>query len=191
MEAQNNNRFNSAIQKFDDYNAADPNGKEVLYAQRMSERLEQFKPNSPEYLKLAVHCQHIGRWNIPRNTFPEGKKGYVAWRNKLKDFHAETAGSILADCGYDKEMIDRVKDLLEKKDLRSNPDTQLLEDVVCMVFIEFYLEEFASRHDDAKVVDILAKTLKKMSPRAIRVATSVDLSNRMKELLTRATGTAR
>lgn len=191
MEAQNNNRFNSAIQKFDYYNAADPNGKEVLYAQRMSERLEQFKPNSPEYLKLAVHCQHIGRWKIPRNTFPEGKKGYIAWRNKLKDFHADTAGSILTDCGYDKEMIDRVKDLLEKKDLRSNPDTQLLEDVVCMVFIEFYLEEFASRHDDAKVVDILAKTLMKMSPRAIRVATSVDLSNRMKELLTRATGTAR
>lgn len=191
MEAQNNNRFNSAIQKFDDYNSADPNGKELLYARRMSERLEQFKPNSPEYLKLAVHCQHIGRWKIPRNTFPEGKKGYIAWRNKLKDFHADTAGSILTDCGYDKEMIDRVKDLLEKKDLRSNPDTQLLEDVVCMVFIEFYLEEFASRHDDAKVVDILAKTLMKMSPRAIRVATSVDLSNRMKELLTRATGTAR
>src|ERR1044071_6023372 len=143
----NTSRFDTAIKKFDEYNAADPNNKELLYAQRMSERLDQFKPNSPEYLKLAVHCQHIGRWKIPRSTFPEGRKGYIAWRNKLKDFHAETAGNILSECGYDQETIDRVKDLLEKKDLRSNPDTQLLEDVVCIVFIEYYLEEFAASTD--------------------------------------------
>jgi hypothetical protein len=187
----NTSHFDTATKKFDDYNAADPNGKELLYAQRMSERLAQFKPNSPEYIKLAVHCQHIGRWKIPRSTYPDGKKGYIAWRNKLKDFHAETAGAILVDCGYDRETIDKVKDLLEKKDLRSNPDTQLLEDVVCMVFIEFYLEEFAERHDDAKVTDILAKTLKKMSKAAINVATGFPMSYRIKELLTRATGTSR
>ena len=182
-------RFNNAIKKFDDFNAADPNSKELVYAQRMSERLDQFKPNSPEYLKLAVHCQHIGRWKIPRSTYPEGKKGYIAWRNKLKDFHADTAGNILKEVGYDQESIDKVKDLLEKKDLRSNPDTQLLEDVACMVFVEFYLDEFASRHDDAKVIDILVKTLKKMSPEAIRVATTFRLDNKTKELLTRASTT--
>ncbi|HEX8060426.1 MAG TPA: DUF4202 domain-containing protein [Cyclobacteriaceae bacterium] len=191
QEQQNRNRFSSAIKKFDDYNAADPNGKELVYARRMSERLEQFKPDSPEYIKLAVHCQHIGRWKIPRNTYPEGKKGYIAWRNKLKDFHAETAGAILAECSYDQDTIDKVKDLLEKKDLRSNPGTQLLEDVVCLVFIEFYLEEFADRHDDVKVIDILTKTLKKMSAPAIATASTVHISDRMKELLTQATGTAR
>jgi hypothetical protein len=183
--------FNSAIRKFDEYNSADPNGKELIYAQRMSERLEQFKPNSPEYLKLAVHCQHIGRWKISRNTYPDGKKGYIAWRNKLKAFHAETAGAILVECGYDHDTIDRVEDLLEKKDLRSNPDTQLLEDVACMVFIEYYLEEFAARHEDEKVIDILAKTLKKMSPAAIDVSGTFKLDRKMKELLTRATGTGR
>ncbi|MEJ0033638.1 MAG: DUF4202 domain-containing protein [Bacteroidota bacterium] len=183
--------FNNAIKKFDDYNSADPNGKELLYAQRMSERLTQFKPDSPEYLKLAVHCQHIGRWTIPRNTYPEGKKGYIQWRNKLKDFHAETAGAILKEVGYDQETIDKVKDLLEKKDLRSNPDTQLLEDVVCIVFVEFYLDEFAARHDDSKVIDILAKTLKKMSPAAIAVATTFNLDGRTKELLTRASAPPR
>jgi hypothetical protein len=182
--------FNNAIKKFDDYNSTDPNGKEVVYAQHMSKRLDQFKPDTPEYLKLAVHCQHIGRWKIPRNTYPEGKKGYIAWRNKLKQFHAETAGAILKDVGYDQETVDKVKDLLEKKDLRSNPDTQLLEDVVCMVFIEFYLDEFAMRHDDAKVIDILAKTLKKMSPAAIDVATTFGLDSRTKELLTRAASPA-
>lgn len=181
--------FEAAIKKFDDYNATDPNGKELLYAQRMSDRLAKFKPDAAEHIRLAIRCQHIGRWTIPRSSYPEGKKGYIAWRNKLKDFHAETAGTIMAACGYDVPMIDRVKDLLEKKDLRSNPDTQLLEDVVCMVFVEFYLGEFAAKHDDDKVIDILAKTLKKMSPAAIEVAASFPLDSRTKELLTRAVRT--
>jgi hypothetical protein len=152
----------------------------------MSNRLEQFRPDAAEHIKLAIRCQHIGRWKIPRSTYPEGKKGYIQWRNKLKDFHAETAGAILAGCGYDDEMIHKVHDLLEKKDLRSNADTQLLEDVVCMVFVEFYLDEFAAKHDDAKVIDILAKTLKKMSPEAIKVASGLALQPRTKELLDRA-----
>jgi len=181
--------FNSAIKKFDDYNAADPSGKEVVYAQRMSERLNKFRPDAPEYIQLATRCQHIGRWKIPRSTYPEGKKGYIAWRNKLKDFHAEVAGSILKEVGYDNAMIDKVKDLLEKKDLRNNPDTQLLEDVVCMVFVEFYLDEFAARHDDEKVIDILRKTLKKMSKDAIDVATTFAVDSKIKEFLTRAAGT--
>lgn len=178
----------NAFQKFDEYNAKDPNGKELLYSQRMSDRLEQFRPNSPEHIKLAVRCQHIGRWTIPRNTFPEGKKGYIEWRNKLKSFHADTAGGILKECGYDEDTIHKVKDLLLKKDLRSNPETQLLEDVVCIVFVEFYLDEFAAKHEDEKVIDILAKTLKKMSAEAIGVATHFKLDTRTKELLLRAAG---
>jgi hypothetical protein len=184
-------RFNTAIRKFDEYNANDPNGKEVLYAQRMSDRLDKFKPDAAEHIRLAIRCQHIGRWTIPRNTFPEGKKGYIAWRNKLKSFHAETAGAILNECGYDPGMIAKVKDLLEKRDLRNSPDTQLLEDVVCMVFVEFYLDEFAVKHDDEKVIDILAKTLKKMSPAAIDVATRFDLETRSKELLSVAASAGR
>lgn len=184
----NSSPFDNAIKKFDDYNSTDPNGKEVLYAQRMSDRLDRFKPDAGEYVKLAARCQHIGRWTIPRNTFPEGKKGYIAWRNKLKAFHAKMAGGILKDCGYDDDTISKVQDLVQKKDLRSNFDTQLLEDIVCMVFVEFYLDEFAARHDDAKVIDILAKTLKKMSPEAIKVACTFSLSARVKELLGRAIG---
>ena len=186
-----NARFDNAIQKFDDYNASDPNGKELLYSQRMSDRLELFRPGSAEHIKLAIRCQHIGRWTIPRNTFPEGKKGYMAWRNQLKSFHAETAGSILKDCSYDAETIHKVQDLLLKKDLRSNPETQLLEDVVCMVFVEFYLDEFAGKHDDEKVIDILAKTLKKMSAEAIDVATHFRLDPRTQELLLRAAAAGR
>jgi hypothetical protein len=179
-------QFQNAIKKFDDYNAADPKGNEVAYAQRMSDRLSKFRPDAAEHIQLAIRCQHIGRWQIPRNTYPEGKKGYIAWRNKLKDHHAEIAGRILTECGYDPDMIHKVQDLLEKKDLRSNPDTQLLEDVVCMVFVEFYLEDFALKHDDTKVIDILKKTFRKMTPEAINVATGFELPPRAKELLGRA-----
>lgn len=185
----NTTRFDHAIKKFDEYNSSDPNGKELLYSQRMSDRLAQFKPGSPEHIQLAVRCQHIGRWTIPRNTFPEGKKGYIAWRNKLKQFHADTAASILNECSYDENTISKVKDLLLKKDLRNNPETQLLEDIVCMVFVEFYLDEFAAKHNDEKVIDILAKTLKKMSPQAIGVATRFKLAPRTSELLIQAAGT--
>lgn len=187
----NQSQFHSAIEKFDAYNSADPNGKEVLYAQRMTDRLNKFKPDADEHVRLAIHCQHIGRWTIPRNTFPEGKKGYIAWRNKLKTFHAETAGAILKEVGYDHDTIEKVQDLLQKKDLRNNPETQLLEDVVCMVFVEFYLDEFASKHDDDKVTDILAKTLRKMSPEAIKVATGFTLEDRTHQLLLRAAGTGK
>jgi hypothetical protein len=183
----NPERFNRAIQKFDEYNSADPKGSEVLYARRMSERLFKFRPDAPEHIQLAIRCQHIGRWQIPRLTYPDGKKGYLAWRNKLKDHHAEIAARIMQECGYDQDMIGMVQDLLEKKDLRSNADTKLLEDVVCMVFVEFYLEDFATKHDDEKVIDILAKTFRKMTPEAIAVASTFTLPQRTKDLLERAT----
>jgi hypothetical protein len=179
-------RFNNTLRKFDEYNSSDPKGHEVLYAQRMSDRLSRFEPDAEEHIQLATRCQHIGRWQIPRNSYPEGKKGYIAWRNKLKDHHAEIAGRIMAECGYEGDMIGKVRDLLEKKDLRNNPDTKLLEDVVCIVFVEFYLDDFASKHEDSKVIDILSKTFRKMTPAAIGVATQIDLPPRAKELLERA-----
>lgn len=181
-----NERFDTAINLFDEYNSADPNKKEVLYARRMSDRLNKFKPDAAEHIRLAVRCQHIGRWQIPRNTYPDGKKGYIAWRNKLKDHHAEIAQGILVKCGYDQPMILMIQDLLEKKDLRNNPDTQLLEDVVCLVFVEFYLDDFAAKHDDEKMIDILSRTIKKMTPRAIEEAKSLHLSLHVKDLLSKA-----
>lgn len=188
-------RFKKAIAAFDAYNLNDPNreavdgsvvSKEVLYAQRMSDRLDDFYPDAPEYLKLAARCQHIGRWAIPRESYPKDKKGYLQWRNYLKSHHAKLAEQILIDCGYDQDIIEKVKSLLLKKGLHSNPDTQALEDVICLVFIEHYLDDFAEKHEPQKVVDILQKTLKKMSPRAIKEATQISVSDRIKILLQQA-----
>lgn len=167
--------FHKAIAAFDDYHRRDPNtedhngklvAKELLYAERMTSALSGFAPDADEAVKLAARCQHIGRWEIPRDTYPADKKGYLQWRNAEKFHHANLAENILRTCGYDAAVIDKVKFLLLKKELTINADTQLLEDVACLVFIEFYLDDFAAKHEHEKVLDILRKTLNKMSPRA-------------------------
>ena len=188
-------RFEKAITTFDAYNLNDPHqelfegqlvSKELLYGQRMSQRLNDFYPAAPEYLKLAAHCQHIGRWEIPRESYAMDKKGYLQWRNVLKTHHAKLAEQILISCRYDQETIDKVKSLLLKKELFSNPDTQALEDVICLVFIEYYLQEFAEKHVPQKVVDILQKTLKKMSLRAREEAAKIPVSDKIKILIHQA-----
>ena len=172
------NRYQAAIAAFDQANAEDPNKeisggkeypKELLYAQRMSEMQGRYSPDASEAVKLAVHAQHIQRWKIPRSDYPMDRIGYLQWRTTLYKFHAETAGRIMQAAGYDDTMIARVKTIVSKKGLKINPETQLLEDVVDLVFIEHYLAGFAAQHpeyDEEKWIDIIQKTWKKMSPRA-------------------------
>jgi hypothetical protein len=188
-------RFERAIASFDTYNGNDPNRektedndipKEFLYAIRMTSKLSHYAPDAPEHVQLAARCQHIGRWEIPRNAYPIDKKGYLQWRSQLVIHHATIAEKILKECEYDQETIDKVKALLQKKQLHQNPDTQLLEDVICLVFVEYYLDDFANLHDDDKVIDILKKTLKKMSPKAIQEAVKISVSDHVKKLINKA-----
>lgn len=185
-------KFKSAMDAFDQYNSKDPNKeianghaipKELLYAQRMSNRLLKYEPNSSEILQLAARSQHIGRWEIARSSYPMDKKGYFQWRNKLKEYHVSIAEPILKNCGYDELTIEKLKVLLLKKDLANNADTQTLEDIVCLVFLEYYAEEFTAKHDDEKVIDILRKTIKKMSARAIQSVAELPLSDKIKSLI--------
>jgi hypothetical protein len=188
-------RYTRAIEAIDAYHRQDPNTEtvggevyhsELLYAKRMTAKLEEFAPGAAEAVQLAARCQHIGRWEIPRNQYPKDRKGYLQWRNEEKIHHARIAGKILADCGYEPDLIDKVKFLLLKKELHSNADTQLLEDVACMVFVEYYLADFSARHDDEKVVDILRKTLKKMSPEAKSAVGRMDLPLTVRSLIGRS-----
>ena len=188
-------RFRLATASFDAYHEKDPNmdsengevfPKELLYAKRLTDRLMQYAPDADEPVKLAARCQHIGRWEIPRDKYPMDKKGYLQWRNEEKIHHARIAERILSDCGYDAEAIAKVKMLLLKKELFTNADTQLLEDVVCLVFVEFYLEEFTAKHDDEKVIDILRKTMKKMSARGKEQVNSLNVSPKIRSLIERA-----
>ncbi len=177
-------RFNDAIARFDAANAEDPNQeivdgvawpRELLYAQRMSEMLERFDPEAPESVRLAVRAQHIQRWKTPRESYPMDRQGYLQWRTGLYAFHADTAARLMREAGYDDEMIERVKAAVGKKGLKLNPETQLLEDVVDLVFIEHYMSGFAGRHadyDEEKWLGIIRKTWQKMSSRAREFALS-------------------
>ncbi|MBU0751894.1 MAG: DUF4202 domain-containing protein [Gammaproteobacteria bacterium] len=189
-------RFNRAIELFDAANAEDPNQdqgqpKELLYARRMTEMIGRFAPEAPEAVQLAVRAQHIQRWKVPRNSYPMDRNGYLQWRTGLYKFHAETAGSLLEQAGYDQATIDRVKTAVGKKGLKVNAETQMLEDVTDLVFIEHYMLGFAGQHADyteEKWLEIIRKTWKKMSDdaRAFALSGKLKLPEPLVPLITKA-----
>lgn len=188
-------RFEQAIARFDAAHAEDParegagtgeEPRELLYAKRMSVWLEKLAPEASEALRLAVRCQHIRRWSIPRSAYPANVEGYRKWRAEEARAHAETAGRILHEVGYDEATVGRVQALVRKEKLKQDPEVQLLEDVVCLVFLENYFAEFAKKHDEAKVIGILQKTWKKMSPRGHQAALGLELSREARALLDKA-----
>lgn len=190
-------RLEEAIARIDAANAEDPNRveldgerlpKELLYGRRMSEQLEALEPAASEALRLAVRGQHLCRWKIPRDDFPRDRAGYKKWRTRLGLMHAELAGNIARDVGYDEETVQRVRDLVLKKRLRQDPEAQTLEDVACLVFLRYYLSAFAAEHEDGKVVRILQKTWGKMSERGRQAALGLELPERERELVERALG---
>ena len=174
----NRQSFQAAIAAIDQANAEDPNKeiadgkeypKELLYSQRMTEMQERYLPEASEAVKIAVRAQHIQRWKVPRNSYPMDKQGYLQWRTGLYKFHADMVGSIMQEAGYEEEMVERVKKIVGKKGLKVNPETQQMEDVVDLVFIEHYLTGFVAQHpeyDEEKWIPIIRKTWQKMSAHA-------------------------
>ena len=139
----------------------------------MTAMLDRFAPDASEALRLAARCQHIQRWNIPRADYPMTRAGYNEWRIRLRNLHADIAGTILRESGYDDAMIDRVCSLIRKKGIKVDPEAQALEDVVDLVFVESYLADFVATHShyhEAKLLDILHKTSTKMSARGREAA---------------------
>jgi hypothetical protein len=190
-----NERFQEAIRRIDAANAEDPereaadgaeHPKELLYARRMSRWLERLAPGASEPLRLAVRAQHICRWKIPRASFPMDRAGYREWRSTLARMHAEIAGGILREVGYGEETVRRVQSLLQKEELKKDPETQTLEDAACLVFLEHYFAQFARRHDEAKLLSILRKTWKKMSPAGQQAALALELPPEARALVEKA-----
>ncbi len=193
------NKLQRAFHLFDEANQQDPNTevfdgktypKELLYAQRMTMQLNSFEPNASEALQLTARCQHICRWEIARDSYEMNREGYLRWRQALKKFHAEKAAAILTEVGYTEEIISKVKFLLEKKQLKKNEETQTLEDVICLVFLEHYFEPFAAKHPEEKTIDILQKTWRKMSKKGHGAALKLPLSENSINLVSKAIGSA-
>jgi len=188
-------RLDDAIARIDAANAEDPNRefvdgaarpKEVVYAERMTGWLEKLAPEASEALRIAARAQHIERWTMPRAEFPDGREGYLRWRTTLAKFHAERTAGIIAEAGYEADVIDRVKGLLRKHRLKTDPEVQMLEDVACLVFLESYFADFSKRHDEAKVIGILQKTWAKMSPKGHDAALALDMPAEARALVEKA-----
>lgn len=195
---ENPERFARAIALFDAANSEDPNQdegqpKELLYSRRMSEILGRYAPDAHEAVQLAVRAQHIRRWTVPRSSYPMNKEGYYQWRTGLYRLHADMAGDLMRQAGYDEAMIERTRAAVAKRGLKRNPDAQLLEDVAGLVFIEHYLLGFAASKPDyaeEKWLDIIRKTWQKMSDTAHQFALSgaIRLPETLMPLITRAIG---
>jgi hypothetical protein len=189
-------RFARATAEFDRRNAEDPvselasgtpRPRLLLQAERLSDWIARLEPNPSEALRLAARCQHLERWKIPRTDYPEGRVGYLTWRTRLGRFHAEQAASILRDAGYDDVTVKAVERILTKQNPRSNPDAQTMEDALCLVFLQYEFEAFLDKYpDEAKAIDILQKTWRKMSVRGHEAALGLALSERGKALVVRA-----
>jgi Domain of unknown function (DUF4202) len=192
-------RFLAAIKRFDEENARDPNDvvvngvhcpHELLYAQRLTDWALRLCPDASEALRLAVRCQHICRWQIPRDSYEMTRAGYLRWRNDLKAFHARKAAEILREVGYPEGVIARVQELNLKRNLGSDPECQVLEDALCLVTLQYQLSDLMAKTEGDKMVGILQKTWKKMSPAAREHALALPFTSSEKELVERALGKA-
>lgn len=174
-----------AIEAIDAKNAKDPNlenaegqmlPKELLYAKRMTAQLLAFQPDASQEVQIAARAQHICRWKSPRENYPMNRIGYLKWREDLKKMHANLTAEILQDLDFEKEVIDRVMFLIKKKRIKKDAESQLLEDVICLVFLQYYFEDFAAKHEEEKVIDIVQKTWAKMSEKGQAAALKLPLS---------------
>jgi hypothetical protein len=196
--------YNKAIALIDAANKEDPNlilvdgedwPKELLYSERMSDMLQRFAPDADDAIKLAIRAQHIERWKSPRNAYPMDRIGYLTWRKDLYKIQANTAAELLHQAGYDDDVIERIRSSVAKKNIKGNPDTQLLEDVTDLVFLEHYIQAFVDKHPDyteEKWIDIIQKTWHKMSDRAhaFALAGKITLPEKLVSLVGKAVALA-
>jgi hypothetical protein len=190
-------RFESALRRFDEENSRDPNSyaqdgvqtpRELVYARWLSDWVLRLSPDASEALRLAARSAHLCRWVISRNSYPQTRAGYLRWRQELKSFHARKVGEILRELAYPEDVVTRVQALVSKSTFPSDPESQVLEDALCLVFLEHQFGDLARKSTDEKMINALRKSWKKMSPAAQAIAKSLPYSQHEKVLLDRALG---
>lgn len=190
-------RFRAAINRFDQENARDPNKeivaggarpRELVYSEWLTEWVDRLNPTASEPLRLAARCQHLCRWQVPRESYPQTREGYLRWREQLKRFHARKAAAILRDVGYSEETVVRVMELNLKKNFPADPEGRVLEDALCLVFLEHQFGPLTAKASEEKMFNALRKTWKKMNPAARDLALQLNYAPREKSLLYQALG---
>ncbi|MCU7550294.1 DUF4202 domain-containing protein [Chitinophagaceae bacterium LB-8] len=189
------NKVEAAIELFDDYNRQDPRKivvdgvtypYEYFYALQLYHWVKKLEPAASDVLLLASRCQHIGRWQKPRETYPADKIGYHKWRTDLAKLHAEKAGEFMLQAGMDENSIKAVQHIILKKQLRTDYEVQVMENALCLVFLQFQYNEFLQKHDDETMIRILQKTWNKMTEPGRNAALSLKYNDRGKELISKA-----
>jgi len=191
-------RFQRAIELIDAANAEDPNvletpggprPKELVHAELLTNWIGQLEPEPSEALLLAARGHHIRRWVMPRSSYPKGRSAYLRWRRDLHRYHADQVGAILDRAGYDAGTVARVQQIVRKERLTQDPEVQTLEDGLCLVFLQLQLDSTAETvADDERMVEVLRKSWRKMSPSGRTFALGLELSDRGRELVRRALG---
>ena len=195
FQPRDSQRFEAALRRFDEENSRDPHAvqvageprpRELLYAQWLSHWALKLCPEASEELRLAARCQHLCRWMAPRESYPMTRAGYLKWREGLKHFHAQKAGEILREVGYPEEVVARVQSLNLKKNFPHDAEGRVLEDALCLVFLEHQLGDLASKTADDKMVNALQKAWQKMTPAAQTLALNLSYTPHQRALLEKA-----
>jgi hypothetical protein len=190
-------RFQEALRRFDAANSQDPHTeqvdgqprpRELAYAQWLTDWVLRLCPGASEELRLAARSQHLCRWTVPRSSYPLTRAGYLRWREDLKHFHAKMAGEILREVGYPETVVARVQALNLKKGFPDDPESRVLEDALCLVFLEHQFAQLAAKLTDDKIFTTVRKTWAKMSPMAQARALQLPLSPSERNLLERSLG---
>jgi hypothetical protein len=175
--------LDEAFAAIDAENAGDPHGKELDHAERAVGWIRRLRPDASDELLLAARGHHVRRWEIPRSDEPDGRPGYLRWKRRLQQHHADVLGRVLDGSGFD---VERVQAIVKKERLKSDHDVQSLEDALALVFLETQLGELNEKLDDDHMVDVLAKTLRKMTPDGQAAAASLAYDEHGADLVRRA-----
>ena len=191
-------RLSAALTAIDAANADDPHTvvvdgverpKELAHAELMTQWVRTLAPDCSEEQLIAARAHHLRRWSIPRGDYPRDRAGYLRWRTALRRRHTGEVAEIMRRAGYGDDEIARVQAIVGKKGLGRDPDVQVHEDALCLVFLATQFDELAAQvDDDDKMVEILRKTAGKMSPAGLAAAGTLPLSPAGAALLARALG---
>ncbi len=174
------------LAKIDAFNAADPRGYEQPYSEQLTKWVIRMSPRASDALRIAARGQHIGRWTIPRQSYPLDRTGYLRWREELKRFHAQKVSALMCEEGYENDAIERVRSIILKTNLTTDSDAQILEDGLCLVFLESQLGELAAKTSEEKMIEIIRKTWKKMGPQGRELALGIPMPEDQKKLIQKA-----
>jgi len=188
-------RLQRVLARIDQLNSDDPTTElvggltrphELVYSQRLTDWVLRLNPSASEALRIAARGQHIRRWTIPRSRYAMDRRGYLRWRETLKTYHAETVAALMREEGYPEETVERVRLLILKKHLATDPDTQTLEDALCLVFLETQFKDLKQKTADEKMTEVIRKTWKKMSAKGRAEAAQLPMSEEERQFIAEA-----